>query len=148
MPLTAFMLLPKNKSQKSEDIPKRQLWHNHSWVISLNPEAIPKKEPYCGYYRGNSLRLRNAIRRNVLERTSSQPYSEPCQTSKVGLLAKIDHSCFKKSSILDFWQGSEYACVQSNGRIGRLQINQPEIMFIFCKINRELKLLLLFNCHC
>ena len=73
-----------------------------------------KKEPYCGNCRESLLKLRNAIQGSVLEWTSSEVYPEPCQTSKLGLFAKIDHNCFPKSFILDVWQGSEYASVQSD----------------------------------
>ena len=40
-------------------------------------------------------------------------YSEPCQTTEMELFANIvnDLTIFTKSSILDFWQGSEYATV-------------------------------------
>ena len=43
-------------------------------------------------------------------------YSEPCQTSKMEIFAKIINDClplniFKKSSILEFWQDSEYIFV-------------------------------------
>ena len=56
-----------------------------------------------------------------------QMYSEPCQTSKKELFAKTVNSwmplnIFTKSSILDVWQGSEYASVaqvqRSTGSIG------------------------------
>ena len=45
---------------------------------------------------------------------SAEAYSEPCQTSKMALLAKIvgvfqPLTVFVKSFILDVWQGSEYA---------------------------------------
>ena len=45
-------------------------------------------------------------------------YSEPYQTSTMGLFAKIVHEfssvIFAKRSILDVWQGSKYASVDSN----------------------------------
>ena len=45
---------------------------------------------------------------------NSEAYSEPCQTSKVEIFAKIVNgfcqlTIFSKRSILDVWQGSEYA---------------------------------------
>ena len=44
----------------------------------------------------------------------SEEYPEPCQTSKMEVSAKIVNSfsfliIFVKSSILDFWQASEFA---------------------------------------
>ena len=44
-----------------------------------------------------------------------EAYSEPCQTSKIELFAKIVNewkllTIFKKSSILDVWQGSDLLC--------------------------------------
>ena len=44
----------------------------------------------------------------------TEAYSEPCQASKMKRFAKIVHSfqswtIFAKHSVLDFWQGSEYA---------------------------------------
>ena len=47
---------------------------------------------------------------------NSEVYSETCQTSKIERFAKIVHgfdplTIFKKFSILDVWQGSEYVFV-------------------------------------
>ena len=44
----------------------------------------------------------------------TEAYSEPCQTSKIESFAKIVNgfmplTIFAKRSILDVWQGSEYA---------------------------------------
>ena len=41
---------------------------------------------------------------------SVEAYSESCQKSKVKLVQSL--TIFSKSSILDVWQGSEYASVQ------------------------------------
>ena len=41
-------MLSKNESEKSKNNPRRQLWHNYSWVLSLNSEKIPKKNPFAG----------------------------------------------------------------------------------------------------
>ena len=54
-------------------------------------------------------------------------YSEPCQTSKMELFAKIVKrhlaTIFAKSSVLDVWHGSEYASVlPSEDRIIRVII--------------------------
>ena len=50
-------------------------------------------------------------------------YSEPCQTSKMELFAKIVNgkllTPFAKGFILDVWQGSEYASAYSKGTITR-----------------------------
>ena len=50
-------------------------------------------------------------------------YSETCQTSKIELFAKIDHN-----SILDIWQGSEYA---SDKRVNN--VIKPEKVLPICK---------------
>ena len=46
--------------------------------------------------------------------TITDAYSEPCQSSKMELFAKIVNGLtvnyFAKSSILDVWQGSENTC--------------------------------------
>ena len=47
----------------------------------------------------------------------TEAYSEPCQTSKMDLFAKIfdewkQLTIFEKSSILDVWSGSEYASAE------------------------------------
>ena len=53
----------------------------------------------------------------------SEPYSEHCQTSKVELFEKIIEdfeslAVFDKRSILNVWQGSEYASA-TDGRLFR-----------------------------
>ena len=50
----------------------------------------------------------------MLEIVVSEAYSEPSQTSKIELFEKVVNgfqplTIFEKSSILDVWQGSEYA---------------------------------------
>ena len=50
---------------------------------------------------------------------SSEAYSEPCQTSKMEVFAKIVNSfsfftIFAKFSILDIWQDSEFVSEASN----------------------------------
>ena len=49
----------------------------------------------------------------------AEEYSEPCETTKAEFFQKIANSwkqraIFAKSSILDVWQGSEYAWVVNN----------------------------------
>ena len=59
-----------------------------------------------------------------------EPYSEPCQTYKMELFAKIFNgfpplTVLAKSSILDIWLGSKYA-------FGKYKNNWP--VFFYCHI--------------
>ena len=59
----------------------------------------------------------------------SEANSESCQTSKMALFAKIDKSekpftIFVKISILDVWQGSEYASELASKVSDVLYLNQ------------------------
>ena len=72
----------------------------------------------------------------LIDKTDTMAYSEPCQTSKMERFTKIVNclkslTIFVKRSILDVWQGSEYAyaiyCIKmiSKTRKGSVK-NNPE----------------------
>ena len=60
--------------------------------------------------------MENGNNKSIPRFCFTEAYSEPCQTSKMQCFAKIviaekALTIFPKNSILDIWQGSEYASV-------------------------------------
>ena len=73
---------------------------------------------------------------------SSEAYSEPCPTSKMELFVKTVHGwqpliIFAKSSILQVWQGAEYASPRANFHASSFYLNP----FFFGETNELRELL-------
>ena len=67
------------------------------------------------------------VRWNLYRRTEA--YLEPCQTSKMERFAKM-LTIFLKSSILDVWQGSEYASMDKY--LFKVNINNSKMSMFWC----------------
>ena len=83
----------------------------------------------------------------------SQTHSEPCETSKMELFAKlVNHfqslNIFPKSSILDIYQGSDYAsdymtrCILANVQIKRCLTDTCNLLKCFVRNYLCLRLVL------
>ena len=63
----------------------------------------------------------------VYLKANSEGYSEPCQTSKMNVFAKIvTANIFPKSSILVVWQGPEFASVAGSNLRKKLHLRRGQ----------------------
>ena len=79
------------------------------------------------------------------ERVKEQPesYSEPGQTSKMNIFAKIVNgyelfTIFVKDSIVDVWQWSEYITDSSSGKIEKIPWKYSELDLFFVLLLRQI----------
>ena len=87
------------------------MWHLYVWLrIRGKFYVLREYRNQFGIYQLSCVSLLEPQQNNL---SNLEAYSEHCQTSKIEHFAKVVNTVtfFVKSTILDVWQGSEYASV-------------------------------------